>query len=141
MLLRRQRQDLPQRFSPTEQAAIDTILFRLLSIFGAALGLLAVRSCWRDEFHCLPSRDFDFPLSPLRGYNHGMSRKAFFWYEFSILVGGSVMMFLGQQSCGLIPGALLVGPGCVIVCLSVLRSRKMPEPLEPESAGSRTIRK
>jgi hypothetical protein len=48
--LGRQRIDLPPRFSSTEWLAIDTIVFRLLSILGSALVLFAFWSCWRDEF-------------------------------------------------------------------------------------------
>jgi len=68
-----------------------------------------------------------------------MSRKAFYWYEFTVLVGGSVIMGLGEQPYGLILGAAMVVLGIVMFCLTIIRARKSPGPVQPEVG--RTIRK
>jgi len=68
-----------------------------------------------------------------------MSRKAFFWYEFALVVGGSVITELGGQPWGLILGGGLVVLGAVMFCLTVFRPGKMPEAVQPEA--SRTNRK
>jgi hypothetical protein len=68
-----------------------------------------------------------------------MSRQAFFWYEFTLVVGGSVITELVGRPWGLILGGALVVLGVVMFCLTVIRSRKTPEPLQPEA--SQTIRK
>jgi hypothetical protein len=68
-----------------------------------------------------------------------VSRKAYFWYEFTLIVGGSFLMLVGDQTWGLVSGIACIALGCFMFCLSVIRSRKAHEPLEPEA--SRAIRK
>jgi hypothetical protein len=71
-----------------------------------------------------------------------MSRKAFFWFEFAILVGGNVVIFLGEQPYGIILGAALVGLGCLMLCLTLIRSRNIahqaPDRQEPDASDRPT---
>src|SRR5262245_4325143 len=79
------------------------------------------------HFHALPGT----------GTMPSMSRKAFFWFEFAVIVGGNVIMLVGQHPYGLIVGAALVGLGCVMLFRSTVRQRKTAEP--ENSEASRTI--
>ena len=63
-----------------------------------------------------------------------MSHSAFFWFEFSLLVGGCFTIEMGEQSYGVIEGAALATLGCVMCWLTVFRSGKTQQPLKTEAS-------